>query len=117
MQPDCASSVPLWQDRKITRRERKLLWLLGSIAALAAIGIAAMQIFGGEIGAACADSYSCRGFLVGGSECVDVGRGSYCTRYCKVDRECPSGWTCLGANPTVLTVETRAVGKVCVRDR
>jgi len=91
--------------------------VLISIAALAAIGILAIQIFGAKIGAPCADSYGCRGFLVGGAECVDVGRGSYCTRYCRADAECPRGWACLDANPTVLTVETRAVGKVCVRDR
>ncbi len=105
----------MWQDPAITSRERNLLRLLASVAALVVIGIAAIQLLGGTIGAPCADSYSCRGFLVGGAECVDVGRGSYCTRYCTADTQCPAGWACLGANPTVLTVETRAIGKVCVR--
>ena len=104
------------QDPAITHRERTLLGLLASVAALVVIGIVAIQIFGARVGAPCADSYSCRGFLVGGAECVDVGRGAYCTRYCELDVECPGGWSCLGAHPTVLTIETRAIGKVCVRD-
>jgi hypothetical protein len=93
------------------------LKLLFAIAGLAAIAISAIQIFGKRIGEPCADSYSCRGFLLAGAECLADDGDAYCTVYCKSDARCPSGWRCLDAHPTVLTVETRANGKVCVRDR
>jgi hypothetical protein len=101
----------------MTHRERKLLHLLVAVAALAAIAVGSIQIFGGRIGDRCADSYSCRGFLVGGAECVSVDGAAYCTVYCRADAGCPPGWRCLAAHPTVLTVETSASGKVCIRDR
>ena len=91
--------------------------VLAAVVALVVTGIGVIQIVGGEIGAPCPDSYACRGFLIGGAECVDVDGAAYCTWYCDTDARCPSGWRGLGANPTVLTVETRAVGKVCVRRR
>jgi hypothetical protein len=86
----------------ITRRERRLLGALGAVVATIAIAVAGIQIFGAEMGAPCADSHSCRGFLVGGAECVDVEDGAYCTVYCRADARCPRGWRCLDANPTVL---------------
>jgi hypothetical protein len=99
----------------VTRRERVLLRVLGGVVAAVVLGVAAIQVFGRRIGEPCPDSYACRGFLVGGSECVAVEGRAYCTRYCKRDDQCPRGWRCLDANPTVLTVQTRAVGRVCVR--
>ena len=94
---------------------RWLLYALAAVVALDLLVVGVIQLTGGDIGAPCADSYSCRGFLVGGAECVAVDRGAYCTRYCDTDDQCPDGWACLGANPTVLTVETRTVDEVCVR--
>lgn len=100
----------------ITRRERRLLSVLGVVVVTLAVAVAGIQIFGGAMGAPCADSYSCRGFLVGGAECVDVEGGAYCTVYCRSDARCPRGWRCLDANPTVLTVRTSLTDRVCVRD-
>lgn len=80
------------------------------------VGIVGLiQVTGGEIGAPCRDSYSCKGFLIGGAECVAVEGGAYCTVYCDVDAECPKGWRCLSANPTALGIETTALDEVCVR--
>ena len=73
-----------------------------------------IQVIGNEFGETCADSYSCKGFLLGGAECVELDSNSYCTVYCDTDSECPEGWACRGANPTVLRVETSAVDEVCV---
>jgi hypothetical protein len=98
----------------LTSRERRLLLVLVGVFSAAVCLVGAIQIFGGGIGAPCRDSYSCRGFLVGGAECVVDGE-SYCTVYCKTDERCPRGWHCGNAHPTVLTVETQAVGKVCLR--
>lgn len=102
----------------LRRRTRLLLLVLAAVVGLVVVaGVGVIQIVGREIGSPCPDSYACRGFLIGGAECVDVDGASYCTRRCRQDAECRSGWRCLGAHPTVLTVETRAVGKVCVRGR
>src|SRR5260221_4499767 len=100
----------------MTRRERGLLGVLLVLIAVVVAGIGWIQIFGARMGQACVDSYSCRGFLIGGSECLAVAGHSYCTLYCRTDARCPTGWHCLSANPTVLRVETRAVAKVCIRD-
>jgi hypothetical protein len=90
--------------------------LLTAVFGLAMLGVGAIQIWGRRMGQPCADSYSCRGFLIGGAECVDVGPASYCTVYCRTDERCPKGWHCLPANPTVLTARTSYLDKVCVRD-
>ena len=97
------------------RTRKVLLWVLAATIAAVVLLVAAINIFGGPVGAPCADSYSCSGFLIGGAECVDTGSGAYCTVYCDVDADCPAGWSCLGANPTVLAVETSATDEVCVR--
>ena len=94
---------------------RKLLIVLALVAGLAVLFVAGVQVTGGPMGAPCVDSYSCKGFLIGGAECVAVDEGAYCTRYCDTDAECPEGWSCQGANPTVLTLHTTAVDEVCVR--
>src|SRR4051812_45416183 len=101
----------------MTHRERRLFQLLAGVVTVAVVGIGVIQIRGGVMGGPCADSYSCRGFLIGGAECVaDGAAGSYCTRYCKSDASCPRGWRCRDAHPSVLTIETRATGGVCIRD-
>ncbi len=101
----------------MTRRERGFLATL--VAVVAAVGgfVGYRQFAGALAGERCADSYSCRGFLLGGVECVDTGEpdSPYCTRYCDTDVDCTGAWTCLGANPTVLAVETTAIDHVCVR--
>jgi hypothetical protein len=99
----------------LTRRERALVRLLGAVFLIAVTFVGAIQIFGGGIGAPCRDSYSCRGFLIGGAECVVDDGTAYCTAYCNSDDRCPPGWRCATAHPTALTIETRATGRVCVR--
>ena len=76
--------------------------------------VVGINIFGNDFGAPCADSYSCKGFLLGGAECVVVDSQSYCTKYCDSDADCPSGSACLAATPTVLTLETSVTDEVCV---
>jgi hypothetical protein len=99
----------------LSRRERIGRRVLGGVALAAVALVGAIQVFGGPVGAPCRDSYSCRGFLVGGVDCVeDVGQ-SYCSRYCHADADCPTGWRCDGAHPTVLSVHTSAVGLICIR--
>ena len=93
-----------------------MLGVLGAVIALVSCALLWIRLFGAETGAPCADSYSCRGFLFGGSECVDVEGSSYCTLYCDSDARCPRGWRCLGANPTVLTVKTSVTDRVCVKN-
>ena len=99
----------------LSRRERIGLRVLASVFAAAVALVVAIQIFGGPAGAPCGDSYACRGFLVGGTECVDDVGGSYCSRYCKLDGDCPQHWRCDRAYPTVLAVKTNARGLICVR--
>lgn len=101
----------------MTGRERALLASLVGVVGLVGGFVGWRQYVGALAGERCADSYSCRGFLLGGVECVDTGEpGSpYCTRYCDTDADCVGGWACLGANPTVLAVETSAIDHVCVR--
>ena len=72
---------------------------------------------GAPLGAPCADSYSCQGFLIGGAECVDDEGDHYCSRYCDSDADCSSGWRCGDANPTVMAIETTLVDQVCMRPR
>ena len=69
----------------MTTRERRLAGLLLGVIAALGTGILWIRTHGGATGAPCADSYSCRGFLFGGAECVDVEGGAYCTTYCKAD--------------------------------
>jgi hypothetical protein len=97
-------------------RERTLLGVLAGLVVLLAGGVALIQVVGGALGAPCADSYSCAGFLVGGAECVEVGpKTRYCTRYCDAHADCPAGWQCLSATPTALGVETPVLDEVCIR--
>ena len=96
---------------------------LAATAALAIAFVGGVQILGGGPGDPCRDSYDCRGFLVGGAECLALEAAdgaiveAYCTRYCDDDLGCPKGWTCEDANPTVLAVRTTAVDQVCRRPR
>ena len=94
---------------------RPFVLALLALLAVLVIGLAANQLLGNEMGERCTDSYSCRGFLLSGVECVEVDGRGYCTIYCDGDADCPEGWSCEGANPTVLTVETSAIDEVCMR--
>lgn len=102
--------------RPLTRRERVLFSVLLALVVVVSAGLASIRLFGARTGERCRDSYSCRGFLFGGSECLSLGDRSYCTLYCRTDAVCPHGWHCLGAHPTVMRVETNAVDRVCIRD-
>lgn len=99
----------------MTRRERGLLATLVAVVAVVAAFLGYRQFAGAEAGEPCADSYSCRGFLLSGVECVDTGDARYCTRYCDRDAECAPGWKCLAATPTALGIETSVLDSVCVR--
>ena len=103
--------------RPLNRRERSLAVILAGVALVAGATVGTIQVIGGPIGAPCADSYSCRGFLIGGAECLEVDDGAYCTLYCDGDADCPDGWSCAEANPTALRIETSAVDEVCLRGR
>ena len=98
----------------MTRPRRPFVIALLGVLALLMLGLAANQMFGRPLGEACVDSYSCRGFLLRGVECLQVSERSYCTVYCDSDADCPDGWQCVGAHPTVLTVETVVVDEVCM---
>jgi hypothetical protein len=99
----------------VTSRERVGLRILGVVFAAAVLLVAAINVLGGPAGAPCRDSYSCRGFLVGGVDCVeDVGQ-TYCSRFCKLDGDCPTGWRCEGAHPTALGIPTNATGLICIK--
>jgi hypothetical protein len=52
--------------RTLTLREKRLLVLLGAIFGLVVAYVGGIQLFGAELGGPCVDSYSCRGFIVGG---------------------------------------------------
>ncbi len=90
---------------------------MAAVIAVLVLGIGAIQIFGNDMGEPCADSYSCKGFLLGGAECVDIDGDSFCTRYCDSNDDCPDGWSCRGATPTVLTVKTSTTDEVCMPDK
>jgi hypothetical protein len=53
--------------RTLTHRERRLLVLLGVISGLVVAYVGGIQLFGAGLGGPCADSYGCRGFIVGSS--------------------------------------------------
>ena len=99
----------------MTKRVRILLVLLALVIAGVMALVTAIQIWGQPLGGPCADSYSCKGFLIGGAECLAEGSTQYCTRYCEYDAQCPPRWSCGEANPTVLTIETLYWDRVCVR--
>lgn len=101
--------------KSVAAPRRGFVLALGGVITAVGLLMVANQLFGGGAGAPCPDSYACRGLLVGGVECVQVEERSYCTRYCRSDAQCPPGWACLDANPTVLTIQTSAVGKVCIQ--
>ena len=96
-------------------RTRILLGVLAATIIGVILLVAAIQIWGHPIGEPCMDSYSCTGFLIGGAECLDTGTEQYCSRYCKIDAECPTQWVCANANPTFLTVESTFVDTICVQ--
>jgi len=98
-------------------RVRRPFWLaLAGVVFLVCVTVGAIQVFGRDFGEPCADSYSCKGFLLGGAECVEIDSKSYCTRYCDTDSECPEQWSCRGATPTVLGVKTSTTDEVCMPD-
>ena len=88
--------------------------LVGAVVGVAAL-VAAIQVLGASAGEPCRDSYSCRGFLLAGAECVVEGDEAYCTRYCDADPDCPPGWRCRAAEPTALGIETGVRDEVCLR--
>ena len=88
--------------------------LVATVVGIAAL-VAAIQVFGASAGDPCRDSYSCRGFLLSGAECVVESDGAYCTRYCDADADCPPGWRCRAAEPTALGIETGVLDEVCLR--
>lgn len=88
--------------------------LVGTVVAVVAL-IAAINVFGNAQGEPCRDSYSCKGFLIAGVECVVEGDEAYCTQYCDTDADCSEGWRCRSANPTALGIETTALDEVCLR--
>jgi hypothetical protein len=77
--------------------------------------VAAINIFGNAQGEPCRDSYSCKGFLLSGVECVVEGDDAYCTVYCDTDKDCPADWRCRSAEPTALGIETNTLDEVCLR--
>jgi hypothetical protein len=98
---------------RMTRLRVLVLTLIATVVMVAA-GVIVIRVTGHDIGEPCNDSYSCADFLTGG-ECLDIGVEAYCSQYCDTDDDCPTKWTCEGANPTVLGVETSAVDEICVR--
>jgi hypothetical protein len=96
---------------------RGFVLALFGVIALIPLEIVANQIWGRALGEPCGDSYACRGLLVSGVECVDVDGWSYCTLYCHSDTQCPAGWSCGNANPTVLGMATRVLDKVCLKGK
>ncbi len=94
-------------------RLRILVLALIATVVMVAAGVIVIRATGNPFGGECVDSYSCAEFLTGG-ECLQQGDGSYCSRYCDVDAECPNGWTCGEAYPTVLGMETSALDSICV---
>ena len=97
-------------------RVRPVFWHALIAVVILVVGfVAAVQVFGNPLGGPCHDSYSCQGFLIGGAECVEQDSARYCTRYCDTDADCPAGWRCRDAHPTVLTIETRWLDPVCIR--
>ncbi len=99
----------------MTPRLRILLGVLMATIMGVTLLVVAIQIWGNPIGEPCIDSYSCKGFLVSGAECLATDTEQYCSRYCDGDSDCPTQWTCANANPTVLTVETAMLDTICVR--
>ncbi len=94
---------------------RPVFWRALLLVSVLAVGlVAVLNLLGAPLGAPCADSYSCRGFLVGGVECVEEGPRRYCTLYCEQTSDCPTGWTCAGAQPTALGIKTSLTDYVCV---
>ena len=88
--------------------------LVGTLLAVAwLIGI--INLFGADPGERCRDSYSCKGFLLSGIECVVEGDEAYCTKYCDTDADCPKDWRCRSATPTALGIETSTLDEVCLR--
>jgi hypothetical protein len=101
--------------RRLSARERLGLRVLGVVFLLAVAVVGLIQLFGGPVGSPCRDSYDCRGFLIAGTECVEDLTTSYCSRYCRIDTDCPAAWRCDRAYPTVLAVSTSARGLICIR--
>ena len=91
------------------------LWALTVTVLAVVVLIAAINLFGNERGEPCRDSYSCKGFLLSGVECVVDGPEAYCTQYCDTDADCPGHWRCRPATPTALGIETTALDEVCLR--
>jgi hypothetical protein len=89
--------------------------LAGTVLAMVIV-IAGINLFGNDRGEPCRDSYSCKGFLLSGIECVVIeGEDAYCTQYCDTDADCPTDWRCRSATPTALGIEIRALDEICLQ--
>ena len=96
---------------------RGFLWALALVLLAVICLVITIQFVGNGPGEPCRDSYSCAGFFIGGAECVQTGTSQYCTRYCETDADCAPTWSCGDAHPTVLTIETTYVDKVCIKPK
>ena len=92
-------------------------WTLICIVFSVVVLVGVIQIVGNDMGENCQDSYSCRGFLISGAECLDDNGEHYCSRYCERDDECPLQWTCGEAVPTALTIKTGFFDGICLKPR
>ena len=92
---------------------RTLIYVVVSVVAL--VGV--IQVVGNDMGENCQDSYSCRGFLISGAECLDDNGEHYCSRYCERDDDCPLQWACGEAVPTALTIKTGFLDSICLKPR
>src|SRR6185312_14053938 len=96
--------------RSLTRRERSGILTIATLLFAIVLGVGMIQIFGNRVGAPCRDSYSYRGFLIGGAECIeDIGQ-SYCTRRCHYDSDCPQHWHCTDAYLTAAAIPLSKTG-------
>jgi hypothetical protein len=69
--------------------------------------------FGGRVGAACTKSGDCRMFY----SCLEGDGAAYCTKACKTDGDCPTGWICDIAQVTTIgrAGYSRHNGSFCAR--
>jgi hypothetical protein len=101
---------------RTTTMARKMLGVIAAI--VIGVGYTAYDYFtGADLGGQCDYNNDCKGNLWGkmGSQCLDDGYGSYCTKTCKSPADCPAGWTCETVTMTENNVETGDTNNVCAR--